>query len=100
FFILFKRYWPDCPYKIYFCSDTGTYPGVENIEIGKDLGWASNCKFALDKITESRIILFQEDFLLCAPADTERVRKLAEHAHTYDVGCLRLSPVPGASAKW
>jgi SAM-dependent methyltransferase len=100
FFILFKRYWPDCPYKVYFCTDTGSYPGVENIEIGKDLGWANNCKFALQKISADRIILMQEDFLLTSPVNTEQIRKFAEHAHTYDIGCLRLAAVPGATAPW
>ena len=100
FFILFKRYWPDCPYKIYFCTDTGRYPGVETIEIGKDLGWASNCRHALEKMSGSRFILFQEDFFLNAPVDSLRVSKYVEHAHIHDAACLRFSPVPGASEKW
>ena len=100
FFILFKRYWPDCPYRIYFCTDSGQYPGVETIEIGRDLGWADNCKYALERINAKRILLFQEDFLLNDRVDSVKVRKYVEHAHAFEVGCLRLMPCPGASAVW
>lgn len=100
FFILFKRFWPDCPYKIYFCTDVGSYPGVQNITIGEDLGWTGNCLFALQQLKEKRVLLFQEDFLLQAPVETERVRKYVAHAARHDVSCLRLYPCPGPTADW
>jgi SAM-dependent methyltransferase len=100
FFILLKRYWPDCPYKIYFCTDFGRYPGVETIEVGKDLGWVGNCKYALNKIQAARVILFQEDFLLTGKVDTITVHKLVKHAHDSSAACLRIMPVPGPSDTW
>lgn len=100
FFTLFRKYWPDCPYKVYFCSDQGTYPGVENLEVGEDKGWASNCRFALEKIEAKRIILFQEDFFVNGRVNTADVRKYSRHARDYAVGCLRLMPCPGPSGAW
>lgn len=100
FFILFKRYWPDCPYKVYFGTDTGRYPGVENIEIGKDLGWANNCRYVLEQIEAERIILIFEDFLFMSRVDTERVRKYVQHSYDFSVGSLRLKACPGSTGTW
>lgn len=102
FFTLLFRYWPECPYKIYLCSDTGRYEHarVENIEIGRDLGWAKNFRYALEQIPASRIILTLEDFLPSAPWDNLKIRKLVRHAHEYDAACLRFFPIPGPTSGW
>lgn len=102
FFTLLFRYWPDCPYSIYLCSDRGRYPDprIIPIELGEDLGWAKNFRTALERIPASRVILTLEDFLPTATWDTNRIRKFARHAHDYDVGCLRLFACPGPTAPW
>lgn len=100
FFKLFKKYWPDCPYKVYLLTDHGRYPGIETIELGEDQHWASNCLDAFAKVPEERILLFQEDFFLISNVNTAVVRKLVRHSLDFDVGCMRLYPVPGPTGRW
>ena len=100
FVTLFKKYWPNCPYRFVMGTDIGNYPGVETIELGKDYGWSDNCIEILKKLKEDRVILFFEDFLPTEPFDTERVRQLVRHSIDHKVACLRLAPCPGPTAPW
>jgi hypothetical protein len=102
FFTLLFRYWPECPYQVYLCTDRGNYPDprVTMLEIGKDLGWANNFRHALTNITASRVILTLEDFFPNDRWDNTLIRKLVRHAHDYDVGCLRFFPCPGPTGPW
>jgi len=100
FITLFKRYWPDCPYRFIMGTDVGSYDEVEVISIGKDLGWSDNCIYLLNQIKADRIILFFEDFLPTEKFNTDRIRRLVRHSYDYNVGCLRLAPCPGPSAAW
>jgi hypothetical protein len=100
FFILFGRYWPDCPYKIVLSTDTGTHPCVEALQVGKDLGWSSNLMRNLQRLAADRVILLQEDFLLTAPADTASVRRLVAYSRANDIACLRMCPCPGPTGTW
>ena len=34
FFTLFKRFWPECPYKLIMGTDEGEYLGIETIKVG------------------------------------------------------------------
>ena len=97
FFILFKRFWPECPYKVYFSIDSGSYPDITTFNTGPDLGWGSICLNAIRQINANRIILFQEDFLIKNKVDNSKVCKFVRHAHDQDIGCLRIGPCPGPS---
>lgn len=100
FFYLFQRYWPDCPYKVYMISDTGTYPDVDSLEIGVDLGFSDNLIVALNKIPERYVIYFQEDYFFNAPFNSEKIRKFVRYLKGYSVSCIRLAPCPGPIARW
>ena len=43
FFILFRKYWPDCPYELIMGTDVGSYSSVKTISLGTDFGWSNNC---------------------------------------------------------
>lgn len=102
FFALFWKYWPDCPYKVYLCTDKGSFAHekVTTISIGSDRGWANNFLYALDVMKVDRVILTLEDFFPDGPWDGERIRKLVMHARQHGAGCLRLFACPGASGPW
>jgi hypothetical protein len=116
FFTLFRRYWPDCPYDVCFLTDIekGGIPdapwlhesvGTSGVPVivytqPTDLGWCGNFVRLMKNVREQRIILFQEDMLPTAPADTPVVRRLVRYAHQNDVGCLRLMPCPGPDRPW
>lgn len=100
FFKLFKKYWPDCPYKLIMVTDVGSYPGIEVIQMGSDVSWCSNLLNALKQISADRLIIFQDDFLLTAPADTDSVRRLVKYSMDNEIDYLRMCPCPGPTSKW
>lgn len=100
FFTLFKKFWPDCPYKVVMSTDTGSYPGIKTISTGKDLGWVGNLIHGLQAIDADRVIFFIEDFLPNAPFNTDRIKNLIQHSIDHNIGCLRLQPCPGPTAPW
>lgn len=100
FFTLFKKYWPNCPYKLIMGTDQGDYEGVETISIGKDLGWTRNCIYILNKLPYNKLIMFFEDYLPCGVFDNERIQYLVKYSFDYNIACLRLQPCPGPSAPW
>lgn len=91
FFVLLKKYWPDCPFKIYLISENPNYPGVEGIA-KKDEGWATNMKRALEKIKEPYILLIIEDFLLSRKVNTQKVLELFEIMKKENICHLGLTP--------
>jgi hypothetical protein len=97
FFTLFKRYWPDCPYRVVLGTDKGSYPGIESIELGYDRGWSSNCREFFSRLTTAQVLLFQDDFFLRAPVHTEIVRKIFRLMLEGHAGMVRLYPHPPPS---
>lgn len=103
FFTLFKRYWPDCPYRIHLASDFGSYPGINclnSCETGTAKAWTRTLMAALAVIPEERIILFQEDFLISSKVDNDKIRRLVRHAYDHNAASLRIMPVPPPSSSW
>jgi len=100
FFMLFKKFWPDCPYDVFMGTDVGEHVGIKTISIGKDLGWNKNCLYFLNYLHHDRVIIFFDDFLPCAPFKTQKIEELVEHSFKYNIGCLRLFPCPGPTGVW
>jgi len=58
FFMLFWRYWPDCPYPVYLISNNKIYenPRITTIMVGEDRHWSGNFITALYRVPHSVII--------------------------------------------
>lgn len=100
FFILFKKYWPDCPFKKYFITDFGR-PNCdfEIVELQKDLKFSSNLISGLKKIDEKFLIYFQEDYLFLDNFNTNKILEFVQIIKNHsEIGCLRLAPCPGPTA--
>lgn len=101
FFKLFKKYWPDCPFKVYFITDFGNIAEsfVETIEIKQDLKFAGNLIFGLNNIKEDNILYFQEDYLFCENFKTDKILMCLDILKSNEeIGCIRLAPCPGPTA--
>jgi len=96
FFTLFFRYWPDCPYPVYLCSNEKTHEdeGVQTLLTGPDLSWSTTLKRCLERLPTPYLILFQEDFLFTKKVDTQRVGALVSCLRNQEAACLRLYPSP------
>lgn len=105
FFVLFRLFWPSCPYRVVFVTDAGngsapTFDGVENMLLEHDMGWSTNMIEALSRLREDRIILFQEDFFIKKNVDQDAISMLVRYSRDHNVGCLRLCACPGPSSAW
>jgi len=82
FWELFRRFWPDCPYDKYMISNHKIcrIEGIEvrTIAVGDDQGWARNLRVALESIPHQYVIYLQEDYLLRAPVETARIKRIFE----------------------
>ncbi len=100
FFTLFNRFWNDCPYEIMMGVDIGSYPGIKTIQVGRDLGWASNLIYVLKRIEADRIFLILDDYFIYRQVDGKKIQKLVQLSRNFSVGCLRTTPCPGPTGKW
>ncbi len=97
FFTLFFRYWSDCPFRIYLTANRCSYDDIriQTIRAGRDRGWATNMRRALEQIATPLVLYLQEDYFLTRQADTARIIALAEHALQEGAACVRIYPCPG-----
>ena len=61
-----EKYWPEHP-EVYFITNELEPPAGRAIKVGKDLGWATNLKNALNQIDAEYILYSQEDYWLQTP---------------------------------
>lgn len=96
FFILFDKYWKDCPYPKYFCTDIKPVNqlGFTPITVGQNLAWSYRLKKALEQIDTQYVLFLQDDFFLMKPADTARINKYLEIIKKEHAGLLRIFPTP------
>ena len=97
FVALFRKFWPDCPYKLVLITDFKSDPwdGDDAIVIGRDYGWCKNLVRGLNEIKSDHVIMLQEDFFLNAPTDTAYIQKALEMTIDKNLACFRLYPCPG-----
>jgi len=96
FFNLFKKNWPDCPYKILLITEE-IESGIDQIyslKLGKDMDWSSLLMKALDKIETEYVLFFLEDFFLRKRVDNELISRLLIDMQDNSFNMLRLVSRP------
>jgi hypothetical protein len=93
FFKLFKRFWPDCPFKVYLLSNTlkPDLAGVRNLSTGEDISWSDNLLKALKDVPEEYVLLFIDDLFLYRQVDTKEVLRLFEWILYHGPNCVRMN---------
>lgn len=96
FFQLFRRHWPDCPYKIYVGSGSVpcTEPGTTPVLIGDDVDWSTSTRKMLEAIPEDYVLIVLEDFFFFHRVDSHHIDKLFQSLVALDGAYLRLRPFP------
>lgn len=94
FFTLFWRFWPDCPFPVYFLTNEQTLevPRVTNISVGRDVSWSDNLRRGLGKIKESYVLLLLDDLFLLDFVKTERVLRVFRWILECEPNYVRLHP--------
>jgi len=95
FAALWKRHWPDCPYKTVLLTETKGCDGFgRTIATGKGKSWCAMLAEALRQIETDRVMMVLNDYLLEADVDTALVAKRLEEAKRHNALNLRLNPNP------
>jgi len=94
FFILFDKFWPDCPWPIYLISETQVFahPKVITLNTGTDCEWSAMMIHALGQIETPNILFLLEDYFLNKPVSSEEITRLLEALKNDGASCLRLYP--------
>ncbi len=97
FFNMFFKYWADCPYTIYLCSETKDFnhPRVKTIKPGKEVGWSARLEWALKNVKEDYLIFLLEDYIFLKPISNERIEHHFKVLRETNSNYLRLFPCPG-----
>lgn len=74
----FNKYWPDCPYPIYFITNELNAPIGTTIKTGEDKGWSNQMIKAINNIDSELIIFLLEDYWFTQNVDTKALSELVE----------------------
>lgn len=93
FFTLFKKYWADCPYRIYLANNILEYevPGVTTIHGGKEAEWSRKAQIACEIIEEDYICLLLEDFYLGDIVNSKTIADVLELMEEYNLRYYKLN---------
>lgn len=95
FFHFFNKYWPDCPYTIYFASNY-RYPEQSRIVpmlFNQESNWSDELGSILDKIPESHLLYIQDDYFLLKKVENDRIERLWMKMRARNAMYLRLFPL-------
>lgn len=98
FVAAFARYWPDCPYPVYFginrdqthLASIGATPLPSEVK-----GWKEETLYQLQSLRRmspgiTHLLVFLDDFILSERVNTEQVRRMLADGAAKDVAYLRL----------
>lgn len=91
-----EKFWPDCPFPIYLCSETKSFDHykIENIRVGRKMGWSEMLIHVLNELHSENVIYLQEDYILKGATNNEDLNRLLEFFERINAAYLRLVPYP------
>ena len=77
FAFFFRKFWPDCPLPVYLITNELDVRSdfIRPLRVGRDKGWASNMRIALDQIETPYLFYLQEDYFLNTPVDNAQLAR-------------------------
>ena len=75
FAVFFEKFWGDCPLEVFLLTNQLAVRSrrLQPIAVGGDRGWSSNLLAALERIPQTYILYFQEDYFLTSPVRREQL---------------------------
>jgi len=97
FFTLLKRYWPDCPYRVYLGTGENSFNDPKVTVLHSDGGrdWSKCMDDYLAAIPEDYVIVVLDDFFLRKSVDQRAVEDCLRFAQRRRATQVRLMPRPG-----
>ena len=97
FSILWKKYWPDCPFETVLVTESQPADDLcfdRIVSCGPGGNWCSRLVAALNLIQTRYVILLCDDYYLDSPVDTALILKRLDQAMRFDAVDLRMIPNP------
>lgn len=97
FAVLWKKYWPDCPFEAVLVTETKPAESLcfdRIIACGAGGNWCSRLVAALSQIETKYVIMLCDDYYLDRSVDTALILKRLEQAKRFDAVDLRMIPNP------
>jgi hypothetical protein len=107
FFLLFKKFWPNCPYPIVLNTETKS-PQFDGLNVrascvsarqAQRLTWSECLARCLDDISTPFVLYLQEDFFLEEPVQQHFIEAFVEEMRAGRADVIRLMEC-GGSAHW
>ena len=94
FFALFKRFWPECPYKVYLISENKEAKNFacNTILAGMGKNWSDRLIYGLQQIEEKYILFLQEDYFLNKPVNASIISEIIALCEKHSLVNVRLYP--------
>jgi hypothetical protein len=94
FFALFKKFWPDCPYKLYVaCQKTELNNDFTFLKAGEDAEYSKKVQTAVNEIDADYLLLILEDFFLSKPLDKNVIEPIFQYIIDNDIDYCAM-PLP------
>jgi len=87
-----KKFWPDCPFPIYFISNYLKIldEKINFVNVGKDLAFSSNLRYAIQKLDCDYIIYFQDDYFLIDYVNSNAIKNHIIHCNENNIDFLKI----------
>ncbi len=88
----YKKYWEDCPYKIYLTTNFKEYKSdlFKTLQVGKDKSWSDMLYKSVEMIEEDYLLLTFDDLFLSRKIETKDISSLIEYVIDNDVDYFQL----------
>lgn len=91
FIKLFKKFWPDCPYKMGLISETIICEEFdETILCGEGKSSTETICIALNRLTTPYVLLLCDDYFLIDYVNTNKIEKIVRDIEYYRSGCIKM----------
>ena len=94
FFALFKRFWSECPYRVYLISESKEAKNFacDTILAGIEKNWSDRLIYGLHQIEEKYILFLQEDYFLNKPVNASTISEIIALCEKHSLVNVRLYP--------
>lgn len=91
FIKLFRKFWPDCPYKVVLISETVTCNDFDQTVLcGTGRTSTETICIALQQLTTPYVLLLCDDYFLIDYVNTENIKKILCDIEKYHSGCIKM----------
>lgn len=86
-----RKYWPDCPWPVYFITNYLEPPCGKSLKVGEEKGWSTTQRKALEQIPTEVVLFVLDDYWIAKKVDTKSMVQFADLIVSKKVDRVHLS---------